>query len=58
MAMTVIGFIPGVDVISDAYFLGRALTDVAQGTGDWGDVALAVVGLARLVGGEAFKQAK
>jgi hypothetical protein len=33
MAMTIIGFIPGIDVISDAYFLGRAPTDVAQGKG-------------------------
>ncbi len=35
MAMTIIGFIPGIDVISDAYFLGRALIDVAQRKGSW-----------------------
>src|SRR5438445_3437438 len=47
MAMTIIGVIPGIDVVSDAYFLGRALIDVAQGKGDWGDVAMAAKRYAR-----------
>src|SRR3989442_13492005 len=49
---------PPVSSISDAYFLGRALINVAQGMGDWTDVAMAAVGLALPVGGAAFKMLK
>jgi len=51
-AVTIVGFIPGVDVISDAYFLGRAIVDVLQGRGSWADVAMnAAFLLAPSVGG-------
>jgi RHS repeat-associated protein len=59
MAMTVLGFVPGLDVISDAYFLGRALIDVVQGGGSWADVAMnAAFLLAPAVGGAYFRAAK
>ena len=45
MAMTVVGFIPELDVISDAYFLGRAVVDVLQGRGSRADVAMSVASL-------------
>jgi len=59
MIMTVVGFIPGLDVISDAYFLGRAILDVVQGRGSWADVAMnAAFLLAPAVGGAYFRAAK
>jgi len=59
-AVTIVGFIPGVDVISDAYFLGRAIVDVIQGRGSWADVAMnAAFLLMPAVGGAAaFKLIK
>lgn len=45
-AMTGLGFIPGLDVISDAYFLGRAIVDVVQERGWSEEVAMNVVGIA------------
>jgi len=60
MAMTIVGFVPGLDVVSDAYFLGRAVVDVIQGRGSWQDVAMnAAFLLAPAVGGAAIaKMAK
>ena len=59
MAMTVIGFVPGLDVVSDAYFLGKAIVDVVQGRGSWADVAMnAAFLLAPGVGGGYFRTAK
>jgi RHS repeat-associated protein len=58
MAMTILGFIPGVDVISDAYFLGRAIIDVAQGKGSWAEVAFAAAMVAIPVGGSIARMAK
>jgi RHS repeat-associated protein len=59
MAMTIVGFIPGLDVVSDAYFLGRAIVDVIQGKGSWADVAMnAAFLLAPAVGGAVFRAAK
>ena len=46
-AKTVIGFIPGLDVISDAYFVGKAIVDVLQGRGSWADVAMNAASLSR-----------
>jgi hypothetical protein len=56
--MTVIGFIPGLDIISDAYSMLRAVVDVAMGKGTWADVAMAAVFLLLPVGGSYFKAAK
>jgi hypothetical protein len=59
MAMTIVGFIPGLDVVSDAYFLGKAILDVVQGRGSWADVAMnAAFLLAPAVGGAVFRVAK
>jgi hypothetical protein len=56
--MMVVGFIPGLDIISDAYSLLRAVIDVASGKGTWADVAMAAVFLLLPVGGSYFKAAK
>ena len=56
--MTILGFIPGLDVISDAYFLGRALLDVALGKGSWADVTINALSLLLPVGIGAFKALK
>jgi len=39
--MMVVGFIPGLDIISDAYSLMRSVIDVALGKATWADVAMA-----------------
>jgi len=59
-AMTIVGFIPGLDVISDAYFLGKAIVDVVQGRGSWADVAMnaAFLLLPAVGGAAAFKLIK
>ncbi|OGS50447.1 MAG: hypothetical protein A3K65_08695 [Euryarchaeota archaeon RBG_16_68_12] len=56
--MTILGFIPGLDVISEAYFLGRALLDVALGKGSWADVLVNAASLLLPVGIGAFKVLK
>jgi hypothetical protein len=59
MAMTIVGFIPGLDVARDAFFLGWAIVDVLQGRGSWADVAMnAAFLLAPAVGGAYFRAAK
>jgi hypothetical protein len=56
--MMVVGFIPGLDIISDAYSMLRAVVDVAMGKGTWADVAMAAVFLLLPVGGSALKVLK
>ncbi len=59
VAMTIVGFIPGLDVVSDAYFLGRAIVDVVQGKGSWTDVAMtAAFMLVPVAGAAILKKAK
>ncbi|MBI4415701.1 MAG: hypothetical protein HY557_01795 [Euryarchaeota archaeon] len=45
-AMTVVGFIPGLDIISDVYFLGHRIIDANPGKGlnEWPDLATNAAG--------------